>query len=68
MEEGRKSFKILTDKPIGKRPSERPRHRGEDNIRIHFKEIGVIMRNQLIWLRSGIIEESVNTPPNLWIP
>ena len=37
MEKGRSAFKILTDTPTGKRSLEIPRHRWEDNIRIHFK-------------------------------
>ena len=32
MEEGRSAFKILTGKPTGKKPLERPRRRWEDNI------------------------------------
>ena len=39
MEEDRSAFKILTDKPTGKRPSGRPRRRWEDNIRMDLKEI-----------------------------
>ena len=45
MEEGRSSFKVLTDKPTGKRPLGRPRHRWEDNIKMDFKEIGINTRN-----------------------
>ena len=41
----RSAFKILTGKPIGKRPLERPRRRWEDNIRIYLKEIGNNTRN-----------------------
>ena len=37
--QNRSAFKILTDKPRGKRPLERPNHRSEDNIRIDLKEI-----------------------------
>ena len=33
MEEGRSAFKLLTGKPTGKRPLERPRRRWEDNIK-----------------------------------
>ena len=40
MEEGRSAFKILTDKPTGKRPLGRPRRRWEDNIRMDLEEIG----------------------------
>ena len=41
MEEGRSAFKILTDKPTGKRPLGRPRRRWEDNIRMDLEAIGV---------------------------
>ena len=41
MEEGRSAYKILTGKPIGKRPLGRPRHRWEDNIRMDLEEIGI---------------------------
>ena len=37
MEEGRSAFKILTDKPTGKRPLGR---KWEDNIRMDLEEIG----------------------------
>ena len=39
MEEGRSAFKILTDKPTGRRPIGRPRRRWEDNFRMDLKEI-----------------------------
>ena len=45
MEEGGSAFKILTGKPIGKRPLGRPRRRWEDNIRIDLKEIVINTRN-----------------------
>ena len=50
MEECRSTLKILTDKPTGKNPSGRPRHRREDNIRMYLKEIGVDTRN---WVDSA---------------
>ena len=34
MEKFRGAFKILTGTPTGKKPSERPRRRSEDNIRM----------------------------------
>ena len=37
MEESRSAFKILTDKPTGKRPLGRPRRRWEDNIRMDLE-------------------------------
>jgi hypothetical protein len=39
MEEARRVFKILTEKPTGKRPLGRPRRRWDDNVRIDLKEI-----------------------------
>ena len=39
MEEGRSAFKILTDKPTGKRPLGRPRRRWEDNIRMNLEKV-----------------------------
>ena len=43
MEEGRRAFKMLTGKPIGKRPLGSPRHKWEDNIRMDLTEIGINM-------------------------
>ena len=45
------AFKILTDKPTGKRPMGRPirTSRWEDNIRIDLKELGINTSN---WLDS----------------
>ena len=45
MEEGRSAFKILTGKPIGKRPLGRPRRRWCNNIRMDLREIGINTRN-----------------------
>ena len=47
MEEGRSAFKILTGKPIGKRPLGRPRRRCEGNVRLDLKEMGI---NTGIWV------------------
>ena len=41
MEESWSAFKLLTDKPTGKRPLWRPRRRWEDNIRMDLEEIGI---------------------------
>ena len=48
MEEGRSNFKILADKPTGKRPSGRPRWRWEDNIRMDLKDMGTYTRNWVV--------------------
>ena len=50
MEKVRSAFKILTGKPTGKRPLERPRRRWEDNIRIDLYEIGINLGN---WVDSA---------------
>ena len=38
VEEGRSAYKILADKPTGKKPLGRPKRRREDNIRMDLKE------------------------------
>ena len=48
MEEGRSAFQILTGKPTGNRPLERPRRRWEQNIRMDLKEIGINTRNWVV--------------------
>ena len=50
MEEGRSAFKILTGKPTGKRPLERPRRRWEDNIGMDLEEMGINAGN---WVDSA---------------
>jgi hypothetical protein len=39
MGEERKAYRVLVEKPEGKRPLRRPRHRWENGIRIDLKEI-----------------------------
>ena len=53
----RSAFKILADKPTGKRPLGRPRRRREDNIRMDLEEIGINAGNWFIRLRIRIIGE-----------
>ena len=48
MEKG--AFEILTGKPTGKRPLERPRRRWDDNIRMNLQEIGINAGN---WVDSA---------------
>ena len=50
MEEGRSSFKILTDTPTGGSPLGRSRHSWEVNIRMDLKQIGISTRN---WVDSA---------------
>ena len=69
MKEGRSAFKILSDKPTGKRPLGRPRRRWEDNIRMDLEEIGINADN---WVHSVQDKDYwrvlVNAALNLWIP
>jgi hypothetical protein len=69
VEEGRSTFKILTDKPAGNRSLGRPRRRWDDNIRIDLKEIGNNTRN---WVESaqdrGYWRALLNPALNLRIP
>jgi hypothetical protein len=69
MEESRSAFKILTDKPTGKRPLGRPRCRWKDNIRKDLEEIGIIADN---WVDSAQDRDYwralVNTALNLRLP
>ena len=45
--EWRNVFKILRDKPKGKKPLGSPSRRWEDNIRVDLKEIGFNTNNQV---------------------
>ena len=57
MEEGRRAFKILTDKPTGKRLLGSPRRRWEDCIGLDLEEIGINAAIGLIRFRIAIIGE-----------
>ena len=48
IKEGRSSLKILTGKPTGKRPLDRPRRRWEDNITLYLEEVGIIAGNWVV--------------------
>ena len=66
-EEGRGALKILTGKPVEKRPLGWLRHRREDSIRMDLKEIGINTRN---WVDSAQDRDYwralVNAALNLW--
>ena len=69
MEEGKSAFKILTGKPIGKKPLWRPRRRWKNNIRMDLEEIGISAGN---WVDSAqdrnYWRALVNTALNLRVP
>ena len=54
-EEARRGFIILTGKLSGKGPSGKPRSRWEDNVGMHLKDVGSILRIELIRFTIGII-------------
>jgi hypothetical protein len=35
------AYRVLGEKPYGKRPLERPRHRWEENIKMYVNEVGL---------------------------
>ena len=57
MEDDRRTLKMLTGKPTGKKPLGTPRLRCEDNIRMYLKQIVVIRGIGMIQLGIGIIGE-----------
>ena len=63
------AFRILTDKPIGKRPLGRPRRRWENNIRIDLEEMSISAGN---WVDSAqdrnYWRALVNAALNLRVP
>jgi hypothetical protein len=64
----KKVYRILVGKPEGKRPPGRPRRRWVDNIKMNFKENGVVWTG-LISLRIGTKWRAlVNTVINLQVP
>jgi hypothetical protein len=48
MGKGRGVYRVLVGRPERERPLGRPRHRREDNINMHLREIGIIGAN---WIR-----------------
>ena len=40
MGDGRGVYRVVVEKPEGKRPLGRPRHRWEDNIKMDLQELG----------------------------
>ena len=69
MEEIKSAFRILTDKPTGKRPLGSPKCRWEDNIRMGLKVIGINAGN---WVDSPQDRDYwralVNAALNLRVP
>jgi hypothetical protein len=53
MGEKRNVYRLLVEKPEGKRPLGRPRRRWIDNIKMDILEIGLNVWTGLVWLRIG---------------
>jgi hypothetical protein len=69
MGEERGAYRVLVERPEGKRPLGRPRCRWEDNIKMDLGEIGIDGANW-IWLAQDRVQwrTFVNTVMNLRVP
>jgi hypothetical protein len=62
-------YRVLVEKPEGKKPLGRPRHRWEDNIKMDRQEVGC---EGMDWI--GLDQDRdrwlalVNAVMNLWVP
>jgi hypothetical protein len=55
MGQRRNVYRVLVEKPEGKRPLERPRHRCEDGIKMDLREIGWGLWSGFNRLRIGTV-------------
>ena len=69
MGEKRGVYKVLVEKPEGKRPFGRPRRRWEDNIKMDLQEVGC---GYMDWIELAQDRNRwravVNAVMNLWVP
>jgi hypothetical protein len=69
MGEGRGVYRILVGKSEGRRPLERPRPRGENNIRMDLREVGC---ECVDWMEHAQDRDRwralVSAVMNLWVP
>jgi transposase len=69
MGEGRGVYRVLVVRPEGKRPLGRPRRRGEDNIKMDLREIGIDGANWIQLAQDRVQWRAcVNTVMNLRVP
>jgi hypothetical protein len=67
--EGRGVYGVLVAKPEGKRPLGKPRHRWEDNIKLHLMEIEIDRANWIPLAQDRVqLRAFVNTGMNLRVP
>ena len=69
MGEGRGVYRVLVEKPEGRRTLGRPRHRWEDNIKMDLKEVRC---EDMDWIEVAQDRDRcqalVNAAMNLWVP
>jgi len=53
MGERRDIYRVLLEKPEGKRPLGKPRRRGKDNIKMYLEELGLEVWTGSSWLTIG---------------
>jgi hypothetical protein len=62
-------YRVVVEKPWGKRPLRRPRHRWEDNIKMDLQEVGC---GGMDWMDVAQDRDRwrafVNMIMNLWVP
>jgi len=69
MGEEKRMYRVLVEKPEGRRPLGRPRHRWVDNIRLDLQEVGYVY---IDWI--GLAQDRdrwrrlVSAIMNLWVP
>jgi hypothetical protein len=69
MVEGRGVYRVLVERPEGKRPLERPRRRWEDNIKMDLREIGVDGANWIQLAQDRVqVRDRVNMVMNRRFP
>jgi len=69
MGEMRNAYNILVEKPNGKRPLRRPRHRWKNNIGMDNRKIGWEGANQIrVAQDRDQWQVLVNTVMNFWVP
>jgi hypothetical protein len=67
--EGRGVCRGYVGRPKGKRPLGGPRHRGEDSIKMGFREIGIDGANWIQLAQDRVHWRAfVNTLMNPWVP
>jgi hypothetical protein len=62
MGEMRNVYKVLVEKPEGKKPLGKPRYRWEDNTKIDLREVGCGVTD---WIE---LAQDMDAVINIWVP